>query len=101
LVLVLVLVLDLDLDLFQVWFSVTVGFGYVVLRLVWVLLCCSLVTRIICGAAQLTDSLDIDGNTCLHKACANGQADVARFLVERFPNLKEIANNKGVLPAVS
>lgn len=42
--------------------------------------------------------LDADGSTALHKAKNNKKEEVMRFLNENYPNLKDLANNKGELP---
>lgn len=41
---------------------------------------------------------DADGSTALHKAKNNKKEEVMRFLNENYPNLKDVANNKGEFP---
>jgi ankyrin repeat protein len=47
---------------------------------------------------QNFDSLiDNDGNTIIHSAYKYGHKEVVRFWAKKYPNLKEVKNNKGLL----
>jgi ankyrin repeat protein len=41
---------------------------------------------------------DLEGNTALHWAAAQGKSDVVRFLVEKWPEGKKALTNKGMTP---
>lgn len=46
----------------------------------------------------VTEIVDSDGNTLLHKAIAYAQHDIVRYLIKSHPNLLACANSKGLLP---
>jgi ankyrin repeat protein len=48
----------------------------------------------------LINIIDVDGNTALHKACFNEKREVINYLIENYPILKDIPNNKGTIPNI-
>lgn len=43
---------------------------------------------------------DGDGKTALHRASENNHVEICEVLASRFPNLKDVADNKGNKPNI-